>query len=547
MEFFYYEQLRNYRLQFQRAFSEFYVEYGPDKNGDKSLSKVPCRYGDPTRIAEVAINNNSENKIPPVPFITYHIQSLNMTPERRQDPYFVGKYHTNERLYNEETNKYLQAVGNRYTIERFMPVPFDMIIALDIWTNNLQIKDQILEQILCLFNPSIVIQTSNNAFDWTSISLIEQTEIAWSSRSIPIGTDNPIDVTTITYKIPIWINPPAKVKEQVLIQEIITNIIHGIKEYPEQWGWSEFEEYGKRYTTPGNYHIRIKQNGANYNVSLNTSAGTPISPTVVPTINITANNPELISGDSFMFNDILITIGQDISLKGIVNTIRTAFVNTSYNCDTYNETYIRFINQSGGNNTYSNVTGSPLTSMGLLPITYPGGWLSWQMLFDKLGILKPYALFGKTKASELRIVRNQNNPELDIIGWIDLDPTNQNGLIWTLNEETLPPVTLPPVDAVIDPVKSGPGINLPNAATGQRYLLLESPAQTSEAWGNMENIFPNDIIQFDGAKWYVVFNGSDSIQYVVNNYNGKLLVWDDIHWEEFIQKSYRQGQWRLSL
>jgi hypothetical protein len=277
MEFWYTEQLRNYRLQFQRAFSEFYVQYGPDEKGETTLSKVPCRYGDPTRLAEIVINGNSENKIPPVPFITYHIQSLNMTPERRQDPYFVGKYHANERLYNEETQHYLQAVGNRYTIERYMPVPYDLFIALDIWSNNLQIKDQILEQILMLFNPSIVIQTSNNVFDWTSISLIEQTEVAWSSISIPIGIDNPIDITTITYKIPIWINPPAKVKEQVLIEEIITNIMHGIKEYPEQWGWSEYEEFGKRYTTPGDNHIRLRLDGPEYHISLNTSAGTPVS------------------------------------------------------------------------------------------------------------------------------------------------------------------------------------------------------------------------------------------------------------------------------
>jgi hypothetical protein len=184
--------------------------------------------------------------------------------------------------------------------------------------------------------------------------------------------------------------------------------------------------------------------------------------------------------------------------------------------------------------------------MGLLPIIYHGGTLSWQMFFDKFGILKPYALYG-TNASELRVIMNPNNPDLDVIGWIDLDPTNQNELIWTINETTLPESTLPNINAVIDPVKSGPGIDLPEAATGQRYLLLEQPATTSEAWGNMSNIYQNNIIQYDGTKWYVVFNGSHNVQYVINDYNSKLLAWVNNDWEEFIHKSYRQGQWRVSL
>jgi hypothetical protein len=41
---------------------------------------------------------------------------------------------------------------------------------------------------------------------------------------VPIGTENPIDVATLTFKLPIWISPPAKVKKLGVIQKIIASI-----------------------------------------------------------------------------------------------------------------------------------------------------------------------------------------------------------------------------------------------------------------------------------------------------------------------------------
>jgi hypothetical protein len=41
---------------------------------------------------------------------------------------------------------------------------------------------------------------------------------------VPIGTENPIDVATLTFKLPVWISPPAKIKKLGVIQKIIANI-----------------------------------------------------------------------------------------------------------------------------------------------------------------------------------------------------------------------------------------------------------------------------------------------------------------------------------
>jgi hypothetical protein len=41
---------------------------------------------------------------------------------------------------------------------------------------------------------------------------------------VPVGTENPIDVATLTFRLPVWISPPAKIKKLGVIQKIIANI-----------------------------------------------------------------------------------------------------------------------------------------------------------------------------------------------------------------------------------------------------------------------------------------------------------------------------------
>jgi hypothetical protein len=46
----------------------------------------------------------------------------------------------------------------------------------------------------------------------------------WSSRSIPVGTENPIDIATLTFTLPIWISSPAKVKKLGVVERIVAQI-----------------------------------------------------------------------------------------------------------------------------------------------------------------------------------------------------------------------------------------------------------------------------------------------------------------------------------
>ena len=222
--FFYDEQIRRFLLQFTRIFSNFQIEYGRDDLGDKALLRVPIRYGDASRQAQTIIQQNSANSMPSTPLMTFHITGLEYDRPRMQEPYHVNKIPVRQRTYDSETDTYETTQGNAFTIERLMPVPYKMTINLDIWTSNTNQKLQIFEQIATLFNPALEIQSTDNYIDWTSLTVVELERTNFSSRTIPVGTDDPIDVFTMTFTVPIWISPPAKVKKLGVVERIIASI-----------------------------------------------------------------------------------------------------------------------------------------------------------------------------------------------------------------------------------------------------------------------------------------------------------------------------------
>lgn len=223
-EFFYDGQIRRFILQFIRAVSDFQVEFGKDRNGATALQRVPVFYGDGSRQAAAILRNNSENAMATVPAMAVYVSQLTYDRERVQEPNFVGKMNIRQRYYNEQTQTYEDRQGNAFTIERLMPVPYKLEIKLDVWTSSIEQKLQLIEQLSILFNPALEIQSTDNYIDWTSLSYVLLTGINWSSRSVPIGTENPIDVATLTFEIPIWLSAPAKVKKLGVIQKIIASV-----------------------------------------------------------------------------------------------------------------------------------------------------------------------------------------------------------------------------------------------------------------------------------------------------------------------------------
>ena len=212
-------------LQFARIFSNFNVEYGRDEEGaNHTLIRVPVKYGDWSRQAQTVLNNNSASTMPSTPMMTFYITALDYDRPRIQEPNFISTIAVRQRTYDADTDTYETTQGNAFTIDRLMPVPYKLTMNLDIWTSNTNQKFQLLEQILVLFNPALEIQGTDNYIDWTSLSVCELQSTKWSSRTVPIGTDNSIDISTLTFTLPIWLSSPAKVKKLGVVERIVANV-----------------------------------------------------------------------------------------------------------------------------------------------------------------------------------------------------------------------------------------------------------------------------------------------------------------------------------
>lgn len=450
MQFFYDEQIRRYLTQFMRILGGFSVKTGKDRHGQESYIQVPVRYGDINRMAAHIMKNQSENMINTVPFISVYVTDLQISAERRMNPTHVDKVQVYEKKFNYQTGEYVDdEVGNTYTIERYMPVPYDLTVQVDIWTSNTDQKLQLMEQLLVLFNPSINLKTNDNPFDWSNLTFIELVNVVWSARQVPQGTDDIIDVAALNFTLPILINPPAKVKRQTLIHTILTEIKR--KQNQDIFEWD------------------------------------PSNP--IP-------NKEW----------VVVTF-DDLKLQASIEGNRATILSR------------------GGGTT--DEQGNPLT---------------WE------NVLRPYGEI-KFGISNLRLRRGPDPSDFsqDIIATIDsIEDGYPNILNLTIDINTLPDATIPAISAVINPIKVAPGKNLPAAALGQRYLVINDVPNGSQ-WGVI-NAKANDIVEYNGSNWIVSFDSASNSNAVVLNIASNLLYeWRNGQWISAVEGTYQHGWWRLYL
>jgi len=459
--FFYDEQIRRFLLQFARIFNNFEVEYGRNEEGtNHTLIRVPVKYGDWSRQAQTVVQNNSAGFMPSVPQMTFYISGLDYDRPRMQEPYHISKIAVRQRTYDTDTDTYETTQGNAFTIERLMPVPYKLTIKLDIWTSNTNQKMQLLEQMLTLFNPALEIQSTDNYIDWTSLSVCELESVQWTSRTIPMGTENPIDIATLTFTLPIWISAPAKVKKLGVVERIVASV---------------FDANGD-------------------------------------------------ASNAILDNDLLLGTRQ---------------VFTPYDYQ------VLLIGNKLQALRPAQVVDQPNSS--LTPADSPPSNLMWTAIIGDFGALRP----------GISYIKLEQDDGTEVIGTIALDPTDDRFLLFSIDEDTIPTNTLDPVDAVIDPLRSGPGSGLDPAEVGQRYLLTEATGSDNgyaDAWAGISGqalvAQANDIIEYDGTRWLVSFdseNSLDNIQYVTNITTNIQYEWTGSTWIKSYQGLYPGGTWSLVL
>lgn len=281
---FYDGQVKKYLTQFIRVMSNFGY-----KDAKGQIVKIPARYGDMSRQVGHILKKNSENTIPNAPFVACYIKDLQFDRPRMQDPTFVSKVQVRERAYDANGKEYLNTQGANYTVERIMPAPYVITFAADIWTTNTDQKLQIWEQLAVLFIPSLEIQTTDNYIDWTSLSVLELASQTWSSRAVPQGLEQDIDILNMTFTAPIWITPPAKVKKLGIITKIITNVF-AVSQGMIQSDFSNIdtaEIFGNPDTTvvvtPGDFSLLVMNNTASLVDDTDNQASASLDITAGPT------------------------------------------------------------------------------------------------------------------------------------------------------------------------------------------------------------------------------------------------------------------------
>lgn len=181
-----------------------------------------------------------------------------------------------------------------------------------------------------------------------------------------------------------------------------------------------------------------------------------------------------------------------------------------------------------------------------------------------LSVLDLYPGQFRAGLSQLRLTKPDGN---EIVATISLDSNNEAEMILNIDPDTVPSNTIisdisntysrGTVDAIIDPQRYNPG----TPATDTRYLILEdinpdagSPDYNGPAaWKNSDMTDfvanANDIIQWDGTRWQVIFDShlATDIIYVTNSYTGIQYKWADAQWNKSYEGVYAMDAWRLVL
>jgi len=207
-------QLRAYMVQFCAVFAGVEVEVGKRDETEPHLIRIPIKSASADRVVAAIKGENTQNQPIRIPIMAAHLASLDQFPEARKG---VG---------GNRRQTYVPVGGlvpnDIKVVEQRMPVPYRATYELAIWTSNLYQRDQVLEQLLSIFNPTLQLQTSDDVFDWTRITDIELLDIRLE-ENIPAGTDRRLIQTTLTFACPIRLSVPSEVHTR-FIQDVYVRL-----------------------------------------------------------------------------------------------------------------------------------------------------------------------------------------------------------------------------------------------------------------------------------------------------------------------------------
>ena len=185
------------------------------------------------------------------------------------------------------------------------------------------------------------------------------------------------------------------------------------------------------------------------------------------------------------------------------------------------------------------------------------GTTNWRKVLD--------AYPGIYQAGISRILLERSDMNTTISGTFALNSLNENQIIVNWDADTIPTNTLingvinrGTVDYIVDPLTYNPTAA---KVSGLRLLILGNIGSASnidgaDAWKNSNSTDfvaeANDIIEWNGTQWNILFDASANsntvdLTYITNLNTGIQYKWDGNAWLLSFEGEYRKGTWNLSL
>jgi hypothetical protein len=205
--YYYAKQLKSCILGFSNVFAGLQVVGGLDGAGNPVVMDVPVRYGSTDRVTAALAAGNTQNKLHTIPMMSSYMTGLELAPDRMH-----GVNQVNSRNYLEQGGIFPDDLK---TMQRVMPIPYNMQMELAIYASNTDQMFQILEQILMLFDYNLQLQFNDAPFDWTRITSLLLTGIQ-NEENYPMGVDRRVIVWTLNFEMPIWLSPPLQVRTDAI-------------------------------------------------------------------------------------------------------------------------------------------------------------------------------------------------------------------------------------------------------------------------------------------------------------------------------------------
>jgi len=567
MQYFYDGQIRRYITQIVRAFSNFSY-----RDGDGDIKVVPVLYGDITRQVGSIIRENSDNKLPSAPRMGVYVTSLQMDRSRLSDSSYVSKINLREKAFDENTSSYVAQQAKGYTVERLHPTPYTLSVNVDVWSTSTDQKLQILEQIFMLFNPDLEFQTSDNYVDWTSLSALYLEDINFSSRTIPVGTQDDIDVATLGFTAPIYISPPSKVKKLGIITDIITGV------YSQDAGTISLEGFNPPTTSdqgaasgvtvlPDGTVVNLGNVGITSTSSVS-NTGLDLSNPIVTSyrdfdVIINDDEAKLAKNKKLRVGDIswLNIIEAELPAKYQPNISQIRLRRAELSGEiigTFNipsdDNHTMVINWDEDTLPSNTIITGPTKTDGTIdyiinPISFNPQTIKTPGV--RLLLLGP---IGYKVERSFKATTSSNRIDTDIDFTISSSElADRAGDERVTSFEVF--VNGTPVAATKSNIDDKFVINLTTAYSIDDTVsyVLNLNEKGPDAWKNVDDTDfsadANDIVEWDGSKWVNIWNSSEDNEttYVTNVTTGQQFYWNNYYWQSAVDGYYPRGTWTITL